>query len=153
MESARLQHLIPAGCVLLLAAAVTYISFTQEPADSFLFPRIISMAFILLAGWNFIRAAAGMAKVGGGISKATAMNILPGLVVMIVFVFWAAKGLGFYVASTLAFMTIYSLYDPVPFSSVRDWIKRIIITGAFMCVIYGLFSMLLQVQTPRGLFF
>jgi len=153
MNSTRLQHLIPGGFVLLLAVAVTYISFTQEPADSFLFPRVISIAFILLATWNFVRAAAGMAKVGGGISKEIALNILPGLIVMLVFVFWAAKGLGFYVASMLAFFAVYSLYDPVPFSSARDWIKRIIVTGLFMLVIYGLFSALLQVQTPRGMFF
>ncbi len=153
MTQSRLQHLIPGALILLLAAVVTWLSFTQQPAESFLFPRVISIAFIGLAIWNFARAALGLARVGGGISPQIAMNILPGLVIMFVYVFWAAKALGFYTASIIAFFAVYSLYDPVPFSSVKDWIKRAMVTAAFMAVIYGLFFMLLQVQTPRGMFF
>lgn len=153
MIASRYQHVVPAGIVLVLASVVTWLSFTQEPAESFLFPRVISVAFILLAVWNFIRAMAGLAKVGGGLSAQTVKNALPGVVVMAVFVFWAAKALGFYVSSTLAFFVLYSLYDPVSLRSGRDWIKRIVVTAAFMAVIYCLFALVLQVQTPRGMFF
>lgn len=152
MTASRLQHIIPAGVIFLLAAVVAWLSFTQQPAESFLFPRVISIVFTGLATWNLVRAVAGLARVGGGISATTMGNILPGLIVMLVYVFYAAKGLGFYVGSTLAFFLIYSLYDPAPLSSMKDWAKRLTITAAFMAVIYGLFSMLLQVQTPRGLF-
>ncbi len=152
MTSSRYQHIIPGIIVFALAATVTWLSFTQEPAESFLFPRVISVAFIALATWNLIRAVSGMAKVGRGIPKETALNILPGLVVMLIYVFWAAKALGFYVSSTLAFFIIYSLYDPVSFASGKDWIKRVVVTAVFMAVMYGLFALVLQVQTPRGLF-
>lgn len=152
MTSTRLQHLLPGILIFALAAVVAWLSFTQEPAESFLFPRLISIAFIGLATWNLIRAAMGMAKVGGGISLAEFKNFAPGLIIMLIYVFYAAKGLGFYVGSTLAFFAAYSLYDPAPYSSVKDWMKRIIVTAAFMAVIYGLFSMVLQVHTPRGLF-
>lgn len=152
MSASRLQHIIPAALVFLLAAVVTWLSFTQQPVESFLFPRVISVAFITLALWNLIRAGAGMARVGGGMSMDTIRNIAPGLIIMLVYVFFAAKGLGFYTSSTLAFFAAYSFYDPVPISSIKDWMKRVIITAAFMAVIYGLFALVLQVQTPRGLF-
>lgn len=152
MTSDRLQHILPASVVATLATVVAWLSFTQEPAAAFLFPRIISVAFVILAAWNLIRAVAGMSKVGSGISTETAVNILPGLVIMLVYVFWAAKGLGFYLSSTIAFFLIYSIYDPAPLSSARDWVKRIVVTVLFMAVIYGLFAKLLLVQTPRGVF-
>lgn len=152
MTSTRLQHVVPAGAIFALAGLVTWLSFTQEPADAFLFPRIVSVAFILLAVWNLVRALGGMSKVGGGISSRTALNIAPGLVLMLIYAFWGAKALGFYTGSTIAFFILYSFYDPTPLNSVRDWIKRIIVTALFMAVIYGLFAVLLQVQTPRGMF-
>lgn len=152
MTTSRVQHLVPAGVVLGLAVIVTWLSFTQEPADSFLFPRVISIFFIILAIWNFARAALGMAKVGGGIDMGTAGRILPGLIVMSVAVFWATKALGFYVTCTIAFFLIMSLYDPAPHGEVKSWLRRAAVTVAFMAVIYALFAMLLQVQTPRGIF-
>jgi len=153
MNTARFQHLIPAGVIFILAAIVTWLSFTEEPIESFLFPRAISVFFISLALWNLVRAAGGLSKVGEGMSPAMIKNVLPGTIIMIIFVFWAAKGLGFYVASSLAFFTLYTLYDAVSWSSLKGWLKRLMITAAFMAVIYGLFTLVLQVRTPRGLFF
>ena len=152
MTASRYQHLAPAAVVLGLALLVAWLSFTQEPAGSFLFPRVVSVFFVALAVWNFARAALGLAKVGGGIDPGTASRILPGLIVMSVTVFWAAKAIGFYVASMLAFFAILSLYDPAPHARAGTWTKRVVVTAAFMAVIYMLFAMLLQVQTPRGLF-
>ena len=153
MKTDRLQHLIPATIIFGLAAVVVWLSFTQEPAGAFQFPRVISIVFILLAIWNFIRAATGLARVGRGIERSEAMNILPGMIVMLLLVFWGAKALGFYVASTIAFFAVYSLYDPAPISSIKDWLKRAVVTLVFMTIIYVLFSMVLQVHTPRGMFF
>lgn len=153
MTATRFQHILPAGIVFALAAIVTWLSFTQQPAESFLFPRVISVFFISLAAWNLARAATGLARVGSGLTKTMMQNLIPGLLVMLVFVFFAAKALGFYVASTLSFFALYSLYDPAPYSSAKNWIKRFLVTAAFMAVIYGLFALVLQVQTPKGLFF
>ena len=103
MTAHRLQHVVPALVVLTLAAVVTWLSFTQQPSDAFLFPRLISVVFIALAVWNFLRAALGMAKVGGGVSMRVLINLTPGLVVMLVYVLFAARELGFYLASAIAF--------------------------------------------------
>jgi hypothetical protein len=149
----RAQHLIPAAAILVLAVTVAWLSFTREPADAFLFPRIIGSVMLLLAVWNFTRAFLGLAKVGEGLSRTTMVRMAPGIIVMLIFVYFAAKALGFYVASYLAFVGIYSLYDPASHLSVHSWVKRTLVAAAFMFIIYCLFSLLLKVQTPRGLFF
>ena len=153
MTASRFQHIISSGIVLIVAAMVTWISFTQEPADAFLFPRLIAIFFIGLAAWNFIRAITGLAKVGEGLDMNSFMNIVPGLVVMGIYVFFAAKALGFYLASTIAFLLIYTIYDPAHLSDGKAWVKRPVVTLLFMTVIYGLFALLLKVQTPRGIWF
>lgn len=151
--TSRLQHTIMATVVLGVAALVAWLSFTQEPASAFLFPRLISVFFAALAVWNFIRAASGIAKVGIGISPRLLLNILPGMIVIAVYIFYAAKNVGFYASSTVAFFIIYTLYDATPFSDIKGWLRRIVTTLVFMAVMYGLFALLLKVQTPRGMFF
>ncbi len=153
MTSHRMQHILPGSAIFLLASVVTWLSFTEQPAEAFLFPRVISVVFISLAIWNLIRAVSGMSKVGRGIPVTTLKNLAPGLIVMLAFVFFGAKHLGFYLGSTLAFFAIYSFYDPALWTSSKDWIKRIFVTVAFMAVIYALFAVVLQVHTPRGILF
>lgn len=153
MTASRLQHTISSGVILLVATLVTYISFTQQPAEAFLFPRLISIFFISLAAWNFFRAVTGVAKVGVGLDGTEFKNILPGLLVMLVFVFFAAKIIGFYLSSSIAFMTIFTLYDPSLLNDRKAWVKRLIVTVCFMAVMYCLFALLLKVQTPSGILF
>ena len=149
----RTQHIIASGLVAAVGIVVTYISYTQEPAAAFLFPRLISTVFVVLALWTFGKALLGRTKVGNGLSRQAMANILPGLIVALVFVFWAAKTLGFYTASTITFFILLSLYDPAPHGEVKTWIKRVVITAGFLAVMYGLFAMLLNVFTPREIFF
>jgi len=149
----RFAHLVPAVLVLCLASVVAWLSFTQEPAGAFLFPRLISAVMFVLALWNFLRAASGVSKVGVGIPSTVWTKILPGLLIMSLYVFYGAKTFGFYVASTAAFFLIFSAYDPAPHRAVSSWLKRAVITLFFMGIVYALFSQLLKVQTPRGMFF
>lgn len=149
----RTQHIIASGIVALVGIWVTYISYTQQPAEAFLFPRLISTVFVVLALWTFGKAVLGRTKVGNGLSRQEMRNILPGLIVALIYVFWAAKNLGFYTAGTLAFFILLSLYDPAPNNELRTWVKRIVITAGYLAVMYGLFAMLLNVFTPREIFF
>ncbi len=149
----RSQHIVASGLVAAVGLWVTYISYTREPADAFLFPRIISTVFVVLALWTFGKALLGKTKVGNGLSAEAMRNIAPGLIVALVFVYLAANELGFYTASTATFFILLSLYDPAPHSEIKTWIKRIIITAGFLAVMYGLFAKLLNVFTPREIFF
>ncbi|GFE50735.1 hypothetical protein So717_24880 [Roseobacter cerasinus] len=149
----RSQHIVASGLVAAVGLAVVTISYTQEPTAAFLFPRIISTVFVVLALWTFGKAALGRTKVGNGLDRRAMISILPGLAVALIYVFWAAKALGFYTASTLAFFVLLSLYDPAPHGVGKTWVRRIVITAGFLAVMYGLFAMLLKVFTPREIFF
>ncbi|MDG1318944.1 MAG: tripartite tricarboxylate transporter TctB family protein [Paracoccaceae bacterium] len=149
----RTQHIISSSLVAFVGLWVCGISYTQQPAEAFLFPRLISSVFVALALWTFGKAIMGWSKVGNGVSARAFMQMLPGLLVAILYVFWAAKGLGFYTATSICFFILLSLYDPAPHTEPRSWIKRLIISGVFMVVIYGLFAKLLKVYTPREIFF
>ncbi|WP_299045423.1 tripartite tricarboxylate transporter TctB family protein [uncultured Tateyamaria sp.] len=149
----RIQHICASGIVALVGLAVAWISYTQEPADAFVFPRLISTVFVVLALWTFGKALMGRTKVGNGLSLDATARIAPGLLVALIYIFWAARGLGFYTASTITFFVLLSLYDPAPHTQVRSWIKRALITAGFLAVMYGLFAMLLGVFTPREILF
>ena len=98
----RRQHIVASGLVAALGLWVAWVSYTQEPAAAFLFPRIISSVFVVLALWTFAKALLGRTRVGNGLDRRAMLNILPGLAVTLVYVFWAAQALGFYTASTAA---------------------------------------------------
>ena len=153
MNLNRVQHSVSSGVVALIGLWVCWVSFTQQPSEAFLFPRMISTVFVLLALWTFAKAVLGWSKVGTGIDAKHFTNMLPGLLIALIYVFWAAKGLGFYTSTSMAFFILLSLYDPAPHTEARIWIKRLIISGVFMVVIYGLFAKLLKVYTPREIFF
>ena len=147
------QQIFMASFVLAVAVMVAWLSYPREPAEAFLFPRLISVVFLVLSVWNFIRAITGIARIGEGVTMSAAIHILPGLVVMAVYAFWMAKFLGFYVASTITFLALLSLYDPaLSHRHVSTWLRRSAITGLFIFVLYALFALLLKVQLPRGLF-
>lgn len=149
----RWQHVVPSGLVALVGLWACWISYTQEPAAAFLFPRLISTVFAVLALWTFGKAVMGLSKVGDGVSFPMLRNMAPGLALLLVYVFWAAPTLGFYTASGAAFFILYSVYDPAPHDAVRSWGKRIGGTAVFVAVMYGLFAMVLNVFTPPEILF
>lgn len=148
----RTQHIIASGLIAAVGISVAYVSYTQEPADAFIFPRLISSVFAVLAIWTFGKALMGRTKVGAGLSAEAMKNLAPGLIVSLIYIFWAAKALGFYTATTIAFFILLSLYDPAPHGEAKTWIKRALITAGFMAVMYALFAQLLYVFTPREIF-
>ncbi len=149
--SIRLQHILPSGLITFVGAWVAWISYTQEPASAFLFPRLVSTIFLVLAIWTFAKAILGISKTGGGISWTLAKNIAPGMLIGGIYIFWAAKAIGFYVAFGIAFFLLLSLYDPAPHTNPQTWGKRIIITASAGAVMYIVFAVILSVYTPRGI--
>lgn len=146
------QHRIASGVIAAVSVWVFWISFTRQPAEAFLFPRVISVFFLIFAFWTFGKALLGMSKVGSGLSRRQVKNIAPGVAVAAIYIFWAAKGVGFYVSSTIVFFLLLTLYDPSPNSKPKTWIKRGLITLGFLVIMYILFALILKVFTPRGMF-
>ena len=50
------QRLFPSVILTTIGIWVAWVSFTQEPAAAFLFPRIVATLFVILAGWGLIAA-------------------------------------------------------------------------------------------------
>lgn len=147
----RLQQTIPSGLVLLLAIWITVISFDVEDPGPFLFPRLIALAMLALAAFSFQRALRGRSRTGTGLDRELLRNIAPGIALMLVYVFFAAEFLGFYVASFIAFLLLYTLYDPHGHADLSTWIRRLGISAGFIAVMYGLFALVLKVQAPQGI--
>lgn len=147
-----LQHIVASGLVLAAGLAVAWASYTAAPAEAYLFPRLISAAWVALAAWTFGKALLRRTRVGAGLHLATLLRLSGGLAVMLAYVFWAASAIGFYSGGALAMFAIVSLYDPAPHGALRSWILRALVTAGFMAVIYLLFARLLGVYTPRGMF-
>ena len=148
----RVQQTLPAALILGLACSVAYVSFNVDDPEPYLFPRLVSLALVLLALVALVQAAGGRTAAGHGLTLDIVKAIIPALVVMGGLVFWAVEFLGMYAASSAALFLVVALYDPSPHTEFRSWLKRIAVTAGFMAVMYGLFAMLLKVQTPRGLF-
>ena len=146
------QHRLASGFVACIAIIVCYISFTRQPSDAYLFPRVISVFFLTLALWTFVKALMGLSKVGNGLSACMFKNMLPGVLISSVYLFFAAKFFGFYSATTIAFFLLLTAYDPASYSNINSWVKRIIITACFIAIMYTLFAKILVVYTPRGMF-
>ena len=149
----RMQHILASGFIFAIGASVAWISFTQEPAEAFLFPRLISTVFLVLAFWTFAKALLGWTKVGHGLTTTEMTSLLPGLAVALIYIFWGAKAIGFYTAGTIAFFILLSLYDPAPHRELKTWIRRAVISAGYLAVMYALFALLLKVYTPREIFF
>lgn len=147
----RLQQTIPSGLVLLLAIWITIISFDVEDPGPFLFPRLIALAMLALAAFSFQRALRGRSRTGTGLDRELLRNIAPGVALMLVYIFFAAEYLGFYVASFFAFLLLYTLYDPHGHADLATWIRRLGISVGFIAVMYGLFALVLKVQAPLGI--
>ena len=86
------QHRLASGFVACIAIIVCYISFTRQPSDAYLFPRVISVFFLTLALWTFVKALMGLSKVGNGLSAYMFKNMLPG--VLIFFRLWRFVRIG-----------------------------------------------------------
>ena len=151
----RFEQAIPAGIITLVGLWVAFISFTQQPAEAFSFPRLISAVFVVLSIWVFVQALIGngASDEANSIPWKTWANILPGLIIAAIYIFWAAKALGFYTATVLAVFVLVTYYDPSPHGAVKSWIRRIIVTAGFVAVMYLLFGTLLGVFTPSEVLF
>ena len=138
---------------MLIGLWVAWISFTQNPTEAFLFPRLISTIFLALSIWTFVAAWVKTSDVSSTISTAMWINILPGLIIGAICVFWMSKAFGFYTASTITVFSLISYYDPASHRQISSWAKRILVTAGFIAVMYLLFAMLLGVFTPRETLF
>ena len=136
------------GDVLLTGFAVvlTTASFAADEGAAYLFPRILSLTMLMFCLLQLIILPFGAKQA----AIAWRWRSLPAVGVIVVYVA-IAEWLGFYAATAVTFFAIVQIGDSV--RTKRQRVVAVIVAICATAVLYGLFSLLLQVQIPRGLLF
>ncbi len=147
MAAARLTAIgtIVVSALLYWAAAA--------PADSraYLFPKVIAIAMGVLGVAMLVRSRSAVGAKGESATAVPWSRLWPVFTILVAYLM-LAQHLGFYVTSWLAFASIGIVYSPADTSIVGA--KRCLpVSLAFLGVLYLVFVLLLQVQTPRGVLF
>ena len=132
--------------VTLVSAFLVYASFVLGSSEDYLFPRLISAMIAVLSLMLWFEK--------GDADKTTNFkDLMPGIAIATAFIL-LLKILGFYLASMIVFFSLVMYYSK-PSESKDFWRVLLIklgITIVFTMTLYGLFTLLLQVRTPEGLF-
>ena len=132
--------------VTLISAFLVYASFVLGNLEDYLFPRLISVLIALLSLMLWFEK--------GEADKLTNFkDLMPGIAIATAFIL-LLKILGFYLASMIVFFTLVMYYSK-PIESKDFWrvlLTKLGVTIVFTLTLYGLFTLLLQVRTPEGLF-
>lgn len=145
----KFERVLPNIILVVIGLWLCFVSFTQQPAAAFSFPRLISALFVifslLVLGQSLLKKDREETPIPASVWN----NILPGLLVAALYVFWASKALGFYTAAAITMFTLMAIYDPRSRKDLKKWVKLLGITAAFITVMYLMFATLLGVFTPR----
>jgi len=145
----KFERVLPNIILVVIGLWVCFVSFTQQPAAAFSFPRLISALFVifslLVLGQSLLKKDREETPIPASVWN----NTLPGLLVAALYVFWASKALGFYTAAAITMFTLMAIYDPRSRKDLKKWVKLLGITAAFITVMYLMFATLLGVFTPR----
>ena len=132
--------------VTLVGAFLVYSSFILGDSENYLFPRLTSATIAILTIMLWFEK--------GEADKSTNFkDLLPGIAIASAFIL-LLKILGFYLASMIVFFTLVMYYTK-PMESKDFWRVLLIKLGVafvFTFALYGLFTLLLKVHTPEGLF-
>ena len=132
--------------VTLVGAFLVYSSFILGDSENYLFPRLISATIAILTIMLWFEK--------GEADKSTNFkDLMPGIAIASAFIL-LLKILGFYLASMIVFFTLVMYYSK-PIESKDFWRVLLIKLGVafmFTFALYGLFTLLLKVHTPEGLF-
>ena len=135
---------------LVLAAVLYWLGSSASNPDAFLFPRLISIGMGLLSIAILVsteRRTTGTSH--PALPSFSWITVIPVLLGFFAYP-WAMETMGFYLTAFAVFLFIVSLYAPDPYSP-RAIAKRVVVSAAFISVIYAIFALLLRVQTPQGI--
>ena len=136
--------LVTVFAVVLLAA-----SFLAKYPEAYLFPRILAVILALLCVFQLVMVARGTDTIDNITEVIGSMkNMLPIIGMIIVYVA-LAEWLGFYLSAALAYFAV-ALVGGGSYDS-RHIAKTAVVALGVTVGLYILFSLLLQVQSPRGL--
>lgn len=137
--------------VLALAAFLTYISFGHDNQEAYLFPQIVGGSLLGLSLLLVIREFLGNHDAAvQSIDMKSLIKLLPMLVLLVGYVY-CIEWLGMYSSSAIALFLIAFIYHTAD-SIVKRFTSSLMVAVLFTGFIYIVFSVLLRVQAPQGLF-
>ncbi len=146
INSMNNQIKISTVIVTLVSAFLVYASFVLGDSENYLFPRLISATIAILTMMLWFEK--------GEADKSTNFkDLMPGIAIASAFIL-LLKILGFYLASMIVFFSLVMYYSK-PTESKDFWRVLLIklgVTIVFTFTLYALFTLLLKVRTPEGLF-
>lgn len=142
------QRFFVASLVLCLSALLFWISYFQDNAEVYLFPAIVTSGVLVLGISSFIREAFNLCV--DDIKPIAFFRLIPALVLIFAAVF-SIEDLGMYTTCALVLFLLSALYSPTE-SMLRRVFGSVMLAIGFSLFMYLLFSVTLNVQTPRGFF-
>ncbi len=139
-------------CTLLLALALYVSGALPENQEAYTFPNLVAIVMCLLAVTLLISEWKNRHQKSSTPPAPLSWSRLITALLIIVVYLYVVDILGFYITSWLAFLCLASLFAP-EVQSLSTLVKPLLISFAFIGVLYSVFALLLQVQTPRGLLF
>ncbi len=142
------RRFLVAILVLSTSALLFWISYFQENSEVYLFPSIVTSGILLLSFTSFVREAFNLCV--DDIKPIAIFRLVPAIVLIFIAVL-SIEQVGMYATSTMVLFTLSALYSPVE-SMVRRFTNSILLAIGFSLFMYLIFSVMLNVQTPRGSF-
>ena len=138
-----------AALVFVLSLAIFSAGYYQENAEAYLFPMIIGLAMVLFSLVSLVREVFALCI--EDFQQFPFKRQLPVIVVMVIGIA-ALELLGMYSTTFLVLLTVSYWYSPIVQKNKR-LIRSLIFSGGFTIGMYLLFSLMLNVQLPRGWLF
>ncbi len=136
---------------LVLSLLLYWAAVAPGDPRSYLFPEVIAIAMAILAAAMLVRNWKPSAAKGNAPSSVPWSRLWPAFVIFVAYLL-LAQPLGFYLTSWLAFVAISTVYSPAE-SSIIGAKRCLPASFVFLGILYLVFVLLLQVQTPRGVLF
>ncbi|MCB2191684.1 MAG: tripartite tricarboxylate transporter TctB family protein [Deltaproteobacteria bacterium] len=138
------------GLVCFVGSVALYATLGHiEEARAAVFPRTIIVIMGVLSGLLCLQHLL-FRKPGAGKSAPFPFLRVSGLFVIIVIYLYVLESLGFYLASFLFFITVTFIMGYKKLNT-KQGLRWVLGSFIFTVVLYVLFSVVLEVQTPRGL--
>lgn len=134
-----------------LAAFLAYVSFGHDNVEAYLFPQIVGSCLLglclLLVAQEFFGNSDPAVK---SVQLNSLLKLLPMLVLLAGYVY-CIEWLGMYSSSAIALFLIAFIYHSAD-SIIKRFTSSLMVAILFTGFIFVIFSVLLKVQAPRGLF-
>lgn len=141
------RRLLVALLVAAIAGLMFQVSYFQENSEAYLFPSIVATAMLGLALLSLFREAVDLCvddfQTFPFVRQVPAIVMMAGAVALV-------EVLGMYASAFLVLFLLSYWYSPQE-DGRRRLVQSLVFSAAFAAFMYLLFSVMLNVQLPRGL--